>query len=76
MGFALSVLSASLGVAQFTRQIVAFQWIFAFTIMSVLFVMTLIVAVPAWAGRDLPWGASAERRQPADTERAPLLGDN
>lgn len=34
MGFALSVLSASLGVAQFHRQIVAFQWIFAFTIMA------------------------------------------
>ena len=34
MGFCLSVLSASLGVAQFHRQVVAFQWIFAFVIMS------------------------------------------
>ena len=72
MGFALSVLSASLGVAQFHRQVVAFQWIFAFTIMAVLFIFTLIVAVPAWTGKELPWG----RRQAAnDTERAPLLAD-
>lgn len=67
MGFALSVLSASLGVAQFFRQVVAFQWIFAFTIMAVLFVSTVIVAVPAWAGT---------RQRPADAERAPLLAEN
>lgn len=73
MGFALSVLAASLGVAQFFRQVIAFQWIFAFTIMAVLFVFTVIVAVPAWSGREVPWG---ERRVQADTERAPLLGEN
>ena len=72
MGFALSVLSASLGVAQFHRQIVAFQWIFAFTIMSVLFVFTVIVAVPAWTGKEVPWG---RRQTTADAERAPLLAD-
>ncbi|KAG7287094.1 hypothetical protein NEMBOFW57_006599 [Staphylotrichum longicolle] len=75
MGFALSVLAASLGVAQFFRQVIAFQWIFAFTIMAVLFVFTAIVAVPAWAGREVPWGGTAERRQ-VDAERAPLLADN
>lgn len=74
MGFALSVLSASLGVAQFFRQVVAFQWIFAFTIMAVLFVMTVVVAVPAWTGRQVPWGGTAERRQ-VDAERAPLLAE-
>ncbi|KAK4240899.1 hypothetical protein C8A03DRAFT_41630 [Achaetomium macrosporum] len=74
MGFALSVLSASLGVAQFFRQVIAFQWIFAFTIMAVLFVFTVIVAVPAWAGRELPWGGTAERQ--TDAERAPLLGES
>jgi hypothetical protein len=73
MGFSLSVLTAAIGVAQFHRQIVAFQWIFAFTIMSVLFVSTLVIAVPAWTGREVPW---ARRAPPADTERAPLLGDN
>jgi hypothetical protein len=72
MGFCLSVLSASLGVAQFHRQVVAFQWIFAFVIMSVLFVMTLVVALPAWTGRDVPWG---RRATTADAERAPLLAD-
>lgn len=73
MGFNLSVLAAALGVAQFERQIVALQWIFAFTIMAVLFVFTVVVAVPAWSGRDFKW----RRDQPvADTERAPLLGDN
>jgi hypothetical protein len=69
MGFSLSVLSAALGVAQFFRQIVAFQWIFAFTIMAVLFVFTVIVAVPAWTTR-------SETQRPADAERAPLLADN
>jgi len=72
MGFALSVLSASLGVGQLFTQAVALQWIFAFTIMSVLFVFTLLVAVPAWTGRDLPWAA---RREPSDAERAPLLAE-
>jgi hypothetical protein len=53
---------------------VALQWIFAFTIMAVLFVMTLVVAVPAWTGRQVPWGGTAERRQ-VDAERAPLLAE-
>jgi hypothetical protein len=74
MGFALSVLSASLGVAQFHRQIVAFQWIFAFSIMAALFVFTTIVAVPEWTGKEVPWS----RRQTAVNdggERAPLLAE-
>ena len=73
MGFALSVLSASLGVGQFLNKIIELQWIFAFTIMAVLFVFTVIVAVPAWTGNELPWGT---RRQTGDAERAPLLADN
>jgi hypothetical protein len=72
MGFSLSVLTASLGVAQFHRQIIAFQWIFAFTIMAVLFVFTVIVAIPAWTGKEAPWG---RRQTTNDTERAPLLAD-
>jgi hypothetical protein len=74
MGFFLSVLAAALGVAQFQRQVVALQWIFAFTIMAVLFVATVLIAAPAWMGRDLRW----RRSEPvvADTERAPLLSDN
>jgi len=73
MGFNLSVLSAALGVAQFHRQTIAFQWIFAFTIMAVLFVLTVLIAVPAMMGRDVPF---VGRRQTSDTERAPLLADN
>ncbi|PHH82496.1 hypothetical protein CDD83_3246 [Cordyceps sp. RAO-2017] len=69
MGFALTVLSAAIGVAQFQRQVVALQWIFAFVIMALLFVMTVVIAVPAWAGRDLRWRRTAQ----TDSERAPLL---
>lgn len=73
MGFNLSVLSAAIGVSQFFRQVIAFQWIFAFTIMAVLFVATVVVALPAATGKDFGW----TREREADTERAPLLtGDN
>jgi hypothetical protein len=72
MGFSLSVLSAAIGVAQFTHKIIALQWIFAFVIMSLLFIMTLVVAVPAWSGREAQW----RRAPPQDAERAPLLNDN
>jgi len=75
MGFALSILSASLGVGQFLTKTIAFQWIFAFTIMATLFVLTLLVAVPGIFGKEFTF-----RREgsvvPADQERAPLLDDN
>ncbi|KAH8681319.1 hypothetical protein BX600DRAFT_446259 [Xylariales sp. PMI_506] len=70
IGFNLSVLSAAIGVGQFFRQIIAFQWIFAFTIMAVLFVSTIVIAIPAATGRDFGW-----RRQ-TDAERAPLLEEH
>ncbi|KAJ6782304.1 hypothetical protein PWT90_00627 [Aphanocladium album] len=72
MSFSLSVLAAAIGVAQFTHHIVALQWIFAFTIMGVLFLATLGVAVPVWTGRDIRW---RKRSQVADAERAPLLNE-
>lgn len=73
MGFNLSVLSAAIGVSQFLRQVIAFQWIFAFTIMAVLFVATVGIAIPAATGKDFAWRRQAEQ----DTERAPLLhGEN
>lgn len=74
IGFSLSVLSAAIGVAQFYDRIIAFQWIFAFTIMAVLFVSTVVVAVPAWTGKDFGWGRKTAA--PADQEHAPLLADN
>jgi hypothetical protein len=71
MGFWLSTLAAAIGVAQFTRQIIALQWIFAFIIMALLFLATLGVAVPAWTGKEIKW----RRAQESDAERAPLLND-
>lgn len=73
MGFSLSVLSAAIGVAQFYDKVIAFQWIFAFTIMAVLFVSTLVIAYPAWSGKEYTW---PRRSAPADQERAPLLADD
>ncbi|KAK3190539.1 hypothetical protein K4F52_003560 [Lecanicillium sp. MT-2017a] len=75
MGLSLSVLAAAIGVAQFTRQIVALQWIFAFVIMGLLFLGTLGVAVPVWTGRDIRWRRRDEAAAPADAERAPLLNE-
>lgn len=74
MGFWLSILSASLGVAQFKDKIVAFQWIFAFTIMAVLFSASFVLAVASWSGRELGFGKKAQDN--GDAERAPLLADN
>ena len=74
MGFALSILTAALGVSQFLTKVIAFQWIFAFVIMGVLFLCTLVVAVPGIFGKDISLrreGAVAD-----DRERAPLLDDN
>ncbi len=67
MGFSLSVLAAGIGVAQFFSKIIALQWIFAFIIMSLLFLATVGVAVPAWRGQGI--------RLP-DAERSPLLAEN
>ncbi|KAK1598295.1 ATP synthase F0 [Colletotrichum navitas] len=74
IGFSLSVLAAAIGVAQFHRQFIAFQWIFAFTIMAVLFVSTIVVAYPAASGKDYPWRSRSSA--PADQERAPLLSND
>jgi hypothetical protein len=74
IGFELSILTASLGVHQFLIKTIAFQWIFAFTIMATLFVTTLLIAVPGIFGKEI----SFRREQdvvPSDQERAPLLDD-
>lgn len=74
MGFALSYLTAAIGVGQFFTKAIAFQWIFAFTIMATLFLATLVIAVPGIFGKEI----SFRRDEPvvADQERAPLLSDN
>ncbi|KFY31841.1 hypothetical protein V493_00744 [Pseudogymnoascus sp. VKM F-4281 (FW-2241)] len=73
MGFSLSVLSASLGVGQFLRQVIAFQWIFAFTIMAALFVATFVITFPEIFGGRFTRGEAVVAE---DQERAPLLDDN
>jgi len=73
MGFNLSVLSAALGVHQFFLKVFALQWIFAFTIMSTLFVVTAIVAIPGFFGKELSFGRNTVVSE--DAERAPLLND-
>lgn len=74
MGFSLSILAASIGVGQFFTKAFALQWIFAFTIMAILFLSTLVIAVPGIFGKEFSF-----RREgsvvPADQERAPLLDD-
>jgi len=72
IGFALSILSAALGVSQFLTVIVAIQWIFAFTIMAVLFIVSFIVAFPDATGIDVRRGHVVSE----DTERAPLLAND
>jgi len=76
MGFALSILSASLGVGQFFTKAVAFQWIFAFVIMAVLFIATVLIAVPGIFGKDHSFRRETEGEVVGrDQERAPLLND-
>lgn len=64
VGFATSFLAAGLGVGQFFTKTVALQWPFAFAIMAITFIGTVLVAVPEIAG-------GTENRD--DRERAPLL---
>jgi len=77
MGFTMSYLTAALGVAQFLDKKIALQWIFAFTIMAMLFILSLAIAVPGiFFGVKFgiepgePSGASDDR------ERQPLLEGN
>ncbi|KAI9839167.1 MAG: hypothetical protein M1819_003160 [Sarea resinae] len=74
MGFAMSVLTAALGTSQFLTHVVALQWIFAFVIMAILFVVSFGVAVPSVAGGTFKFGRE-EHVVSEDVERAPLLAE-
>lgn len=63
VGLETAFLTAGLGVGQFFLRGVALQWIFAFTIMSIVFLATLTVIAPV-----------TTRATPA--ERAPLLTED
>ncbi|TVY42393.1 hypothetical protein LOCC1_G005373 [Lachnellula occidentalis] len=76
MGFALSILAASLGVGQFLIKAFALQWIFAFVVMGLLFLSTLIIAVPGIFGKEISFRRDTEGAVvSSDQERAPLLDD-
>jgi len=75
VGFETAFLMAGLGVAQFLRQVIAFQWIFAFTIMATVFVLSLIVAIPGIFGTETGLEAGHQHGVSSDRERAPLLED-
>jgi hypothetical protein len=75
MGFALSILTASIGVKQFFIKIIAFQWIFAFVIMGLLFLATLAIAVPGLFGKEISFRREGQV-VPTDQERAPLLDEH
>ncbi|KAF2113167.1 hypothetical protein BDV96DRAFT_119077 [Lophiotrema nucula] len=72
IGFALSVLAFSTGLGNFRSGVVQLQWIFAFTIGGLLFILSLAVGIPGLLGRDpFPRGQIVSE----DRERAPLLAD-
>jgi hypothetical protein len=62
----------ALALAQLATKVIAFQWIFAFVIMGVLFLGSAIIATPGVFGQD-----RSVRQEGAvvseDREREPLL---
>jgi len=75
MGFSLSIITAALGVGQFLTKAIAFQWIFAFIIMGILFLATLVISIPGIFGKEVSFRREGQV-VPADQERAPLLDDH
>ena len=63
----------ALGAAQFLTRVVAFQWIFAFVICGILFVLSVLVGVPELFGWE-PFKRGAVVSE--DREREPLLQDD
>jgi len=78
VGFATSFLLAGLGVGQFLTKIIAFQWIFAFTIMAVVFIFSVIIAIPGILGAETGLEGDHQHHHTAgaERERAPLLADS
>jgi len=74
MGFAVAWLAFSTGLGQLLTSpyVLQLQYIFAFTIAGLLFVLSVAVGVPGLLGRDIvPRGQIVSE----DQERAPLLAD-
>ena len=64
----------ALAVHQLGIKVVALQWIFAFVVMSVLFVATLAIAVPGAFGKELRFREEGDVVS-RDRERQPLLDE-
>ncbi len=64
--------NTALAVHQLGIKVIAFQWVFAFVIMSVLFLATLAIAIPEL----FPVKESGRPQADADHERQPLLDDH
>ena len=67
--------SPALGAHQFLIKVPALQWIFAFTIMAALFVVSLGIGIPNLYGKEV----SFTRRNTLvdqDRERQPLLSES
>lgn len=69
IGLTSSFLTWGIGVAQFFTKVVALQWVFAFIIASLTFLMSLAVLVPRWT-------PEAIENESSGNETAPLLQDN
>ena len=65
----------ALAVHQFLLKVVALQWIFAFVIMSVLFLTTLGIIVPKYFGKDVSFSRGNVIVEEEDGETRPLLGE-
>lgn len=68
----LQTQTTALAVHQFGIQVIALQWIFAFVIMGVLFLATLVFAAPEVFGDKGPRSLGGVGE---DRERQPLLND-
>ncbi|KAK5070240.1 hypothetical protein LTR64_002079 [Lithohypha guttulata] len=73
MGFELAILSLAIALGQLGTKALAIQWVFAFVIMGLLLIGSVVIAVPSVIGQrkeDLPQVVDEDR------ERAPLLDDH
>ena len=66
---------AALAFHQLGIKAFALQWIFAFVIMSVLFLATLAIVVPGYFGKELSFRREDTIEEEEDQERQPLLRD-
>ena len=74
VGLSTSFLTWGLGVGQFFTRVIALQWIFAFIIAAIVFVLSVVVAVPSLTPVQLE-EAREEAGHGRSGETAPLLAE-